>query len=79
MAILHRGDRTGCDAERLAQETMTRWYPEWSERYKVVTRAPETYLAGELFRWGDTLSDPEGVQQMRPEQVLKLLFSEKKS
>ena len=68
--------QTGCDAERLAQETMTRYYPAWSERYNVLTCAPETYLAGELFRWGDALEDPEGVQTMTAEAVLQLLFSD---
>ena len=73
------GSGTGCEAYRLAQDYMTRYYPAWSERYAAVVRAPGSYLAGSLFRW-DTqtmpgLSDPDGVQQMDAATVLRLLFA----
>lgn len=68
----------GCEAYRLAQDYMTRFYPAWSARYPALLRSPASYLSGDLFRWDVTaasgLSDPEGLQQMDAAAVLRLLF-----
>ena len=61
---------------------MSAVYPEWYERYPVKLADPEVYFsitderAGRLI-WDTAhgiLSDPEGIQGMRPDQVLACLF-----
>jgi hypothetical protein len=82
------GDNYNCEALVLAERYMSDYYADWHERYPVFLLNPERYIpapGGDTgrFTWDTTvqggLSDPEGVQQMRPEQVLKLLFTEKKA
>ena len=72
------GGSTSCEAYRLAEDYMSRFYPQWTERYPVVLRSPGEYRTGVLFRW-DTdadggLSDPAGVQDLPADAVLRLLF-----
>ena len=73
-----------CEAYQLADRYMAEYYPEWYERYPVKLADPETYFTftGEnagRFTW-DTekggLSDPEGVRDMTPEEVLAWLFQD---
>ena len=72
-----------CEAYLLADRYMSEYYPEWYERYPVKLAEPESYFSfskdsAGRFSW-DTgengLSDPEGVGDMKPEQVLAYLFA----
>ena len=74
-----------CEAYRLADEYMSKYYPEWYSRYEVHLCDPDAFYkaSGEyagLFRWDtesrEGLSDPDHVQDMTPEEVLKLCFGE---
>lgn len=79
------GTSNTCEAYRLAQDYMTRYYPDWASRYPVVLRSPGSYLSAAggsgLFRWNTQspsgLSDPDGLQQMQAGAVLRVLFGEK--
>ena len=79
------GDSEDCKAFKLAEEYMTKYYPEWSSRYPVVLRDYETMTNIEAegtgkFSWdvsGDgVLTDPDGYQEMSGEEVLADLFGE---
>ncbi len=76
-----------CEAYRLADEYMSKFYPAWYERYSIPVSNPDTFCSLSdsedtgLFRWdtksGEGLSDPDHMQDMTPEQVLKFCFGEK--
>lgn len=78
---------TDCEAYRLADEYMSKYYPEWYDRYSIQLSNPDSfcYITGEdeagLFRWDTTsskgLSDPDHIQDMTPEEVLKFCYGEK--
>ncbi|MCR5056188.1 MAG: tyrosine-protein phosphatase [Clostridia bacterium] len=80
------GTSTDCEAYVLADKYMAKYYPEWYERYPIYLCSPEVYFtftgknAGR-FSWdvsdSGILKDPDGVQKMTPEEVLKFLFDEK--
>ena len=77
------GESTACEAYRLAQLYMTQYYPQWSARYPVVCKSPNTYLSGVLFSW-DTASegglrDPDGLRALDAAAVLERLFRETSS
>ena len=72
-----------CEAYLLADHYMSTCYPEWYERYPAALKGPAAYLycpAGMTGRmvWdvsgNGVLTDPEGVQSMTPETVLRSLF-----
>ncbi|MBR3057192.1 MAG: hypothetical protein IKG93_04390 [Clostridiales bacterium] len=75
-----------CEAYRLADEYMSKYYPEWYERYSIQLSNPESfcYVTGYdeagLFRWDTTsasgISDPDHIQEMTPEEVLKFCYGE---
>ena len=78
------GENKDCEAYKLADEYMSRFYPDWYERYEVVLKNYEQYAdmlsdasAGK-FSWdvsgAGILTDPEGVRNMLPSQILELLF-----
>ena len=79
------GESEECEAYKLADTYMSRYYPEWYERYPAVVRDPEVYFeytsdkAGR-FTWDTTaeagLADPDGLQEKKPAEVLALLFGE---
>ena len=79
------GNSESCEAMQLADRYMSEHYPEWYARYPAVLRSPESYFLFQkevsgVFSW-DTdqrrfLTDPDGLQQMRPDRVLEILFSE---
>ena len=79
------GASAACEAYRLAQDYMTRYFPDWAARYPVVLRSPGSYLSAVggsgLFRWNTQspsgLSDPDGLQQLQADAVLRALFGEK--
>ena len=76
------GSSKSCEAYQLASSYMYEYFPAWCERY-----SPELKGYGYIstnstdsgrFRWNvDTFfTDPENVQNLSPEQVLKLVFDE---
>ncbi|MBQ8118738.1 MAG: hypothetical protein IJ147_11875 [Lachnospiraceae bacterium] len=75
-----------CEAYRLAEKYMSTYYPEWYKRYEVSLKDPQAYFKFEgekagRFTWdvsgqGEGLTDPAGVQNMQPEDVLKQIFGE---
>lgn len=77
------GNDGTCEAYALAEKVMTEEYPAWSARYPALLADPVRYLTPEgdtagRFRWevtGGTLTDPDGLQEMRPEEVLAFLFA----
>ena len=80
------GENEECEAWKLADSYMSRYYPEWYSRYPVVLRPYHTYTdmmsdinAGK-FSWDVSgkgiLTDPEGIRSMKPEEILKILFHE---
>ena len=86
LSAVSRGAEADCEAYRLADETMAHYYPAWYARYQTAVKDAENYFVFEgdragLFVWdvsgdGAGLTDPDGLQQMTPEMVLKALFSE---
>ena len=73
-----------CEAYILADHYMSEYYPEWYERYPIYLCDPGVYFAinGEYagrFTWdvegGNGLADPDGLQDMEPEEVLLTLFA----
>lgn len=80
------GTDENCQAYALADEYMSKYYPEWYERYPVCLKDPDTYFAFEgedagRFTWStgigeDGFEDPDGMQDMKPEEALKVLFEE---
>ncbi|MBR4813055.1 MAG: hypothetical protein IKZ69_04040, partial [Lachnospiraceae bacterium] len=74
-----------CEAFKLADEYMSKYYPEWYRRYPARLCSPGTYMniEGDVagrFTWDTTaaggLSDELRVQDMKPAEVLKLCFGE---
>lgn len=72
-------DGSVSQAEILANEYMSEYYPEWYERYPVTGRGYEYLTDSARMRWSEEmLSDEQGLRQMSAEDVLKWLFEGKK-
>ena len=80
------GNSKECEAYRLADSYMSRFYPEWYSRYEVNLTRPSNFFKSEgettgRFSWdttsGQGLTDELGAQNMSPEQILKYCFGEK--
>jgi hypothetical protein len=77
---------SGCEAYMLVDHYMSEYYPEWYERYAVYLCPPDLFFPFEgdyagRFTWDITgddegLKDPDGLQDMDPEEVLFILFNE---
>ncbi|MBO4652252.1 MAG: hypothetical protein J5649_02935 [Lachnospiraceae bacterium] len=74
-----------CEAYKLADAYMSKYYKEWYRRYPARLCNPDTYLklesdAAGRFTWNTEaeggLTDEFGVQNMKPADVLKLCFGE---
>ena len=85
VALSAVGRDTNCEAYRLADKYMSKYYPEWYSRYPVSLSDPEKYLKIEgdtagRFSWntagGAGLTDEARVQDMTPAQVISLCFGE---
>lgn len=73
-----------CDAYLLADEYMSRYFPDWYERYPVALKDYNNYTLFEgentgRFSWNLTgenggLLDPDGYIDMTPEEIMKDLF-----
>ena len=78
------GTDAGCEAYTLAERYMAKYYPAWYARYPICLCDPEVHFAFEgeqagRFSWhtdggGDGFTDPDGIRDMKPAQVLELLF-----
>lgn len=79
------GTSEDCEAYKLADKYMSKYYPAWYERYPIKLADPEQYFTFEgenagRFSWktdggSEGLSDPDGVQKMGPEGVLEFVFA----
>ncbi len=69
------GNSKACQAWLLADHYMNTYFPQWAARYgsQVLCLSPAAYAPTAHFRW-DSLSDPEGLQNMDAGQVLEVLF-----
>ena len=79
-----------CEAYKLVTKYMTKYYPEWSERYDAVLRSYDSYAtpaSGSTFKvtwsgnfsWnldGTGLTDPDGYANMSAAEILADLFGE---
>ena len=78
------GTDVGCEAYTLAERYMAKYYPAWYARYPICLCDPEVYFAFEgetagRFSWRTDggrggFTDPDGIRDMKPAQVLELLF-----
>lgn len=74
------GKSTECEAYKLADEYMSKYYPKWYSRYPIYLCDPDVYFTftGEKagkFAWStDVLADSENVRNMTPKEVLKTIF-----
>ena len=78
------GTDESCEAYTLAEQYMAKYYPAWNARYPICLYDPEVHFAFEgetagRFTWrtdggGDGFTDPDGIRDMKPAQVLELLF-----
>ena len=83
-------DDKNCEAYKLVTKYMTKYYPEWSERYDAVLRSYDSYAtpaSGSTFKdtwsgnfsWnldGSGLTDPDGYANMSAAEILADLFGE---
>ena len=79
-----------CEAYKLVTKYMTKYYPEWSERYDAVLRSYSSYATPATgsttketwsgnFSWnldGTGLTDPDGYANMSADEILADLFSD---
>lgn len=78
------GEDRNCDAYILAETYLSKYFPEWYERYPVALKDYEQYTAFEgeyagKFSWNLTgenggLSDPDGYRNKTPEEIMEDLF-----
>lgn len=78
------GESKDCDAYRLADKYMSKYFPDWYARYPIALKNYEeyTHVEGEYvgkFSWNLTgadsvLSDPDNLRSKRPEEILEILF-----
>lgn len=80
------GNNDKCDAYKLADYYMQKYYPKWYKRYKIYLVSYEDYTnfadkQNALFRWdtsGKFMSDPENYQNKKPEEILQDIFNKEK-
>jgi len=77
------GDSENCQAVKLAEEYMSKYYPQWWKRYHKVYKNFDDYTeysgsAAGKFSWtlGGTLTDPDGYANMSADEILADLFHE---
>lgn len=70
-------DGSVSQAELLADEYMSKYYPDWYERFPVTGRDYKYLTDSSRMRWSeDILSDEQGLRGMSAEEVLQWLFAE---
>jgi len=63
------------EATELAKKYMSIYYPKWYEKYPNCERSIEYLRNSSQMRWNrETLTDEEGLQKMKAEEVLKIIF-----
>jgi len=77
------GDSENCQAVKLAEEYMSKYYPQWWKRYHKVYKNFDDYTeysgsAAGKFSWtlGGTLTDPDGYANMSADEILADLFQD---
>ena len=72
-----RSGKSNSQAAKLAKTYMKRYYGSWYRKYHAVT-VPSSYNRRyDQFTWSSSvLSDPDGLQKMSADQVLKVVFGE---
>lgn len=76
-------DDINCEAYHLAQEYMSKYYPEWIKRYPVTVKPVSIYLdfSGKeelgIFSWGGILLDLENVKNMTAREVLNIILGKR--
>jgi hypothetical protein len=80
---------TNCEAYKLCEEFMNKYFKKWSERYNVVVTATETVFNFKdevpttgLFHWDLTngiITDPDNYTLKNASEILKDLFENEKS
>ena len=75
------GDSENCQAVKLAEEYMSKYYPQWWDRYHEVYKNFDDYTKYEgenagKFSWDlkNTLADPDGYANMSADEILADLF-----
>lgn len=74
------GTSTKCEAYKLADEYMSKYYPQWYSRYPIYLCDPDVYFTftGEnagKFTWSEeVLADSENISNMTPKEVLETIF-----
>ena len=76
------GTSEECEAYKLADHYMSEYFPEWYSRYPAALRDEADYFDFSdentgVFSWVPSesgVTDPEGIQDMTPEEVLEELF-----
>ena len=69
-------DGSVSQAELLANEYMSTYYPNWYERYPITVRDYEYLTKSSRMRWSEeVLSDEQGLRGMSAEEVLQWLFA----
>lgn len=72
-------DKSGSQAELLAEQYMSKYYPKWYERYPNCSRDVAYLKKSSQMRWNrGTLSDAEKLTEKTASEVLAWLFDEKK-
>ena len=75
------GESKDCQAVKLAEEYMSKYYPQWWDRYHEVYKNFDAYTKYEgenagKFSWDlkNTLADPDGYANMSADEILADLF-----
>ena len=75
------GESKDCQAVKLAEEYMSKYYPQWWDRYHEVYKNFDDYTKYEgenagKFSWDlkNTLADPDGYANMSADEILADLF-----
>ena len=75
------GESKDCQAVKLAEEYMSKYYPQWWDRYHEVYKNFDNYTKYEgenagKFSWDlkNTLADPDGYANMSADEILADLF-----
>ena len=79
------GESKKCEAYKLADKYMKKYYPEWYARYPVALKKFDDYVENDdkslgKFSWNlsgenNGLIDPDNYRNKTPEQILSDLFS----
>ncbi len=67
-------DGSKSQAVALAEQVMAEQFPDWYSRYPRCDRGYHYLESSSAMRWGDILSDTEGVRQMTADEVVEALF-----